>query len=150
MRREPGRVMALDLGGQRIGVALTDALRVLASPLKTLRAQPRAAAIQQIAELIASNEVAELVVGLPLTLSGEVGPQAKLVQEFVEALRPQVSIPIHMVDERLTSVEAERMMVEMGIKRDQRKARIDEVAASLILRDFIEAGRAARRDEWDE
>lgn len=150
MRREPGRVMALDLGGQRIGVALTDALRVLASPLKTLRAQPRAAAIQQIAELIASNEVADLVVGLPLTLSGEVGPQAKLVQEFVEALRAHVSIPIHMVDERLTSVEAERMMVEMGIKREQRKARIDEVAASLILRDFIEAGRAARRDEWDE
>jgi putative Holliday junction resolvase len=150
MRREPGRVMALDLGGQRIGVALTDALRVLASPLKTLRAQPRAAAIQQIAELIADNEVADLVVGLPLTLSGEVGPQAKLVQEFVEALRPHVSIPIHMVDERLTSVEAERMMVEMGIKREQRKARIDEVAASLILRDFIEAGRMARHDEWDE
>ena len=150
MRREPGRVMALDLGGQRIGVALTDALRVLASPLTTLRAQPRAAAIEQIAGLIASNEVAELVIGLPLTLSGEVGPQAKVVQEFVEALRPHVSVPIHMVDERLTSVEAERMMVEMGIKREQRKARIDEVAASLILRDFIEAGRMARRDEWDE
>lgn len=150
MSREPGRVMALDLGGQRIGVALTDSLRVLASPLTTLRAQPRAAAIQQIAALIASNEVSELVVGLPLTLGGEIGPQAKLVQEFVEALRPHIGVPIHLLDERLTSVEAERMMVEMGLKREQRKARIDEVAASLILRDFIEAGRAARREEWEE
>ncbi|GAB4214956.1 MAG: Holliday junction resolvase RuvX [Roseiflexaceae bacterium] len=150
MRREPGRVMALDLGGQRIGVALSDALRVLASPLTTVRAQPRAAAIAQISALIASNEVAELVIGLPLTLSGEVGPQAKLVQEYVEELRRHISIPIHMVDERLTSVEAERMMTEMGIKREQRRARIDEVAASIILRDFLEANRPPRRDdEWD-
>ncbi len=143
--------MALDLGGQRIGVALSDALRVLASPLTTVRAQPRAAAIVQISALITSNEVAELVIGLPLTLSGEVGPQAKLVQEYVEELRRHISIPIHMVDERLTSVEAERMMTEMGIKREQRKARIDEVAASIILRDFLEANRLPRRDEdeWD-
>lgn len=140
--------MALDLGGRRIGVALSDATRLLSSPLITLRAQPREAAMEQIAALIARHEVTALVVGLPLTLSGEIGPQAKLVQEFVEALRPRVSVAIHMVDERLTSVEAERMMVEMGIKREQRKARIDEVAASIILRDFLDVNRI--REELED
>ena len=129
--------MALDLGGRRIGVALSDTTRLLASPLTTIRAEPQATAISRIATLIAHHEVADLVVGLPLTLSGEIGPQARVVQAFVDELRKSVTIPIHLVDERLTSVEAERMMLELGVKREQRRARIDEVAASLILRDFL-------------
>ena len=138
---EPGRVMALDVGERRIGVALSDPRRILATPSTTLRAEPRAQALQRIAQLAREHEVAELVVGLPLTMSGEIGPQAKLVQEFVEALRSVVALPIHTFDERLTSVEAERIMVELGLKPEQRKARIDEVAASLILQDFLDHHR---------
>jgi putative Holliday junction resolvase len=138
---ERGRIMALDIGGRRIGVALSDSTGVLASPLTTLRAEPRAAAIARIAKLVAQHEVAQLVVGLPLTLSGEVGPQAQLVQAFVGELRPAVAVPIHMFDERLTTVAAERMMIDLGLKPDQRKARIDEVAASIILQDFLESQR---------
>lgn len=151
MSHEPGRVMALDVGGRRIGVALSDTLRILASPLTTVKAEPREAAIAHIARLIAQNEVAELVVGLPLTLSGLVGPQAELVTKFIDDLRPHLSIPIHTRDERLTSVEAERRMSELGLKREQRKARIDEFAASIILRDFLDANRPANRyhpDPW--
>ncbi len=137
----PGRIMALDIGGRRIGVALSDPGRVLASPLTTLRAEPRAAAIARIAALAAQHEVAAIVVGLPLTLTGEVGPQAQIVQTFADELRQVVAVPVHLFDERLTSVAAERMMIELGIKPDRRKERIDEVAAAIILQDFLDARR---------
>ncbi len=143
--------MALDVGGRRIGVAMSDPTRMLASPLTTLRATPQPRALAQIAALIADNEVVELVVGLPLTLSGEQGPQAQTVLAFVEALRGHVHVPIHLFDERLTTVEAERIMVEMGIKRDQRREKIDEVAASIILRDFLGAREEQqRRFDYDD
>jgi len=145
---EPGRVMALDVGGKRIGVALCDTLRILPSPLTTIKAQPRSAAIERITTLIRQNEVAELVVGFPLTLSGEVGPQAELIKRFVADLEPSLTIPIHLFDERLTTAEAERVMIEMGLKAEQRRARIDEMAATIILRDYLDSRRAPRH--WDE
>jgi putative Holliday junction resolvase len=133
--------MALDIGGRRIGVALSDPSRLLASPLTTLRAQPQSLAISQILALVAEHEVIDLVVGLPLTLNGEIGPQAQIVRVFIDELRRQVAIPVYEFDERLTSVEAERMMIEAGLKPQERRARIDEVAASIILRDFLESHR---------
>jgi putative Holliday junction resolvase len=139
--REPGRVMALDVGGRRIGVALSDTTRVLASPLTTLRAEPRDRVLSEIAALVQRHEVAEVVVGLPLTLSGEIGPQAHVIQLFVERLKGVLTAPIHMFDERLTTVAAERMMVDLGMKPEQRRARIDEVAASIILQDFLDSNR---------
>ena len=141
MSSEPGRIMALDVGGRRIGVALSDTTRVLASPLTTLRAEPRDRVIAQIAALVAQHEVSEVVVGLPLTLGGEVGPQAQIVQTFADDLRRALDVPLHLFDERLTSVAAERMMIDMGIKPERRKARIDEVAASIILQDFLDSIR---------
>ena len=137
--------MALDVGGRRIGVALSDSTRILASPLTTLRAEPRARALAEIAALVAQHEVATVVVGLPLTLSGEIGPQAQLVQAFADELRAALAVPIHMFDERLTSVAAERLMQDMGVKPERRKARIDEVAASIILQDFLETQRIRDR-----
>ena len=133
--------MALDVGGRRIGVALSDTTRVLASPLTTLRAEPRDRVLSEIATLVQRHEVVEVVVGLPLTLSGEVGPQAHLIQLFVERLKGVLTAPIHMFDERLTTVAAERMMLDLGMKPEQRKARIDEVAASIILQDFLDSKR---------
>jgi putative Holliday junction resolvase len=141
MSHEPGRAMALDVGSRRIGVALSDTLRLIASPLTTLRATPRTYALQNIAALIATHEVCDLVVGHPVSLNGTVGPQAKLIEAFVEELRPLVQVPITLVDERLTSVAADRMMQDMGIRPDQRRARIDEMAASIILQDFLDGWR---------
>ena len=141
MTIEPGRVMALDVGGRRIGVALSDTTRVLASPLTTLRAEPRERVLNEIAALVQRHEVMEVVVGLPLTLSGEIGPQAHIIQLFVERLKGVLTAPIHLFDERLTTVAAERMMVDLGMKPEQRKARIDEVAASIILQDFLDSTR---------
>jgi len=133
--------MALDVGGRRIGVALSDTTRVLASPLTTLRAEPRDRVLGEIAALVQRHEVAEVVVGLPLTLSGEIGPQAHVIQLFVERLKGVLTAPIHMFDERLTTVAAERMMIDLGMKPEQRRARIDEVAASIILQDFLDSTR---------
>ncbi len=142
MTSEPGRVMALDLGTRRIGIALSDPTRILSSPLTTIHATPRPRAVAQIVSLLAEHAVAELVVGLPLTMSGEHGMQAQLVQGFVDELRELVQIPLHLFDERLTSVAAERMMLELGMRPEQRKAKIDEVAASIILQDFLDSQRS--------
>ncbi len=133
--------MALDVGERRIGVALSDPTRTLATPLTTIRAEPRAIALQRISALIREHEVTALVVGLPLTMSGDIGPQATLVQQFVEELRQMIAIPLFFVDERLTTVAAERMMIDLKLKPEQRRARIDEVAASIILQDFLDVQR---------
>jgi len=134
-------VMALDVGERRIGVALSDPTRTLASPLTTIRAVPRSTAVKRILTLIRDYQVTALVVGLPLTMNGDIGPQATLVQQFVDELRPLIDIPIFFVDERLTTVAAERMMIDLKIKPEQRRARIDEVAASIILQDFLDSQR---------
>lgn len=141
-----GRVLALDVGGRRIGVALSDPTRTLAAPLTTLRAEPRARVLAQLAQLVREYEVAEVVVGLPLTLSGEVGPQARQVQEFAAALEQALAMSVRLFDERLTTVAAERMMLDLGLRPEQRKARIDEVAASIILQDFLDANREREDD----
>jgi putative Holliday junction resolvase len=141
MSSEPGRVMALDVGERRIGVALSDPTRMLASPLTTIRAVPRSTAVKRILTLIRDYQVTALVVGLPLTMNGDIGPQATLVQQFVDELRPLIAIPIAFVDERLTTVAAERMMIDLKIKPEQRRARIDEMAASIILQDFLDSQR---------
>jgi putative Holliday junction resolvase len=122
-------------------VALSDPTRTLASPLTTIRAVPRSTAVKRILTLIRDYQVTALVVGLPLTMNGDIGPQATLVQQFVDELRPLIDIPIFFVDERLTTVAAERMMIDLKIKPEQRRARIDEVAASIILQDFLDSQR---------
>lgn len=152
MEAEPGRVMALDVGGRRIGVALSDPTRLLSSPLTTIHAVPRDRAIMRILTLLQEHAVTTLVVGLPLTMAGERGTQAQIVQAFVDQLTEKVGIPIQLVDERLTTVAAERMMLDLGMRPEQRKARIDEVAASIILQDYLDSRRSpsARRSYEEE
>jgi putative Holliday junction resolvase len=142
--------MALDVGGRRIGVALSDPTRLLSSPLTTIQALPHQRALHQIIELLTTHAVVELVVGFPLTMSGEIGTQAKVVQAFVDDVRQAITLPIHLIDERLTSVAAERMMLDLGMRPEQRKARIDEVAASIILQDYLDSCRPPSRPVYDE
>lgn len=133
--------MALDVGSKRIGVALSDASQFLASPLTTIKAEPQERTLAQIVQLLTLHDVELLVVGLPLTLSGEIGPQARSVEEFVEHLRERTVVPIVLRDERLTSAEAERMLIEAGLKPEKRKQQIDQVAAMLILQDYLDSRR---------
>ncbi len=135
------RVLALDFGGRRIGVALSDADGLFAMPLTTLQAEPRARALSRIEALVQEHAVNEIVVGLPLTLSGEMGPQAQLVKQFADTLAAALEREIQLFDERLTSVVAEQTMRDMGIKPARRKARIDEIAATIILQDYLDHQR---------
>jgi putative Holliday junction resolvase len=137
-----GRVLALDVGGRRIGVAMSDDQGILAAPLTTLKAEPRGRVLDQIVALVREYAVDEVVIGLPLTMSGEIGPQAQVVQSFARDLEQSLGRPVQLFDERLTSVVAEQMMLDLGIKPDKRKARIDEVAASIILQDYLDHRRS--------
>jgi putative Holliday junction resolvase len=135
------RVLALDVGEKRIGLAISDERGTFATPLTTLNAVPRAGAFQQVATIVQQYAVQYVVVGLPLTLSGEIGPQAALVKTFATALEQTLGQTVHLFDERLTSVAAEQMMRDMGIKPSKRKARRDEIAACLILQDYLDCRR---------
>ncbi|PDV96881.1 Holliday junction resolvase RuvX [Candidatus Chloroploca asiatica] len=137
------RIIGLDVGERRIGIALSDASRMLASPLTTIAAQPQPQAIDRIGQLVREYGVIELVVGLPLTLRGEVGPQAELVQKFAALLATSLGLPIRLVDERLTTAAADQMLRELGVKPDKRKLQIDQVAASIILQDYLDQQRTS-------
>lgn len=137
------RILALDFGRRRIGVALSDPTRTIAAPLTTLVRRPgKRPPWAEIARLVAEHEVAELVVGLPLELGGGEGEWAAEVRAFGAELARRTGLPVHWVDERLSSVEAERAVRSLGLKRSQRedKARIDSTAAALILRGYLDHG----------
>ena len=135
------RVMGLDMGERRIGIALSDALGLTAQRLTVLNRRSLSADVEALCALSEQHQVETIVVGLPLTLRGERGIQADKVMSFVAALRRRVSVPIQMVDERLTTVQGERALLETGTSRRKRKQVIDQVAAQLILQHFLDVQR---------
>lgn len=131
--------MAIDYGSKAIGVAISDELRLTVRPLTTLRRnkQSRNQIIAHLQNLIEEHEVAELVVGLPLSLNGTFGDAAERVRIFIGELKKTISIPIIEQDERLTSREAEEVMRELGFDLRKRKEKSDEYAAAIILQDYL-------------
>jgi putative Holliday junction resolvase len=151
-----GRIIALDVGGKRIGVAMSDPDRIVASGQPTLDAQPPKVAFERIRQLVEQNEVVQIVIGLPLTLRGEIGPQAEVIQNFARELGKRVTVPIALYDERLTSVAAERSLEAMGMKKHKRRNHVDEMAATLILQTYMDSLRnpplpwpPSDEDDWD-
>lgn len=143
-----GRTLALDLGDRRIGVAISDALGMTAQPLTVLTRSVLTADVESIRRLIDANGVVRLVIGLPLSMRGERGPQAQKVLSFVDVLRQAVPVPIELIDERLTTVEGERALRSAGASAQQRKGAIDRVAAQLILQQYLGMQRPpSPRDE---
>jgi putative Holliday junction resolvase len=136
------RLLALDVGDARIGVALSDETETLASGLVTLRSQGPRKDARQVAALVREHAVGELVVGLPLRLDGSRGPQAEKVTALVERLRRVLRIPVGMRDERLTSVEAGERLAEAGVRGRARKARLDQAAACLVLQELLDERKA--------
>ncbi len=130
--------MALDVGDVRIGVALSDETQTLASGLVTLRSVGPRKDVQALAALVREHEVGEVVVGLPLRLDGSLGSQAAKVGTFVDRLARVLRLPVVTRDERLTSVAADERLAEAGVKRRDRKARIDQAAAALILQEYLD------------
>ena len=131
--------MALDVGKARIGVALSDPLGYTAQPLLTIWRKGRGEDLRSLMRLIRKHEVAEIVVGNPLHMSGDVSPWAAKVQEFAEEIGARSGLPVHLWDERLSTVAAHEILDEAGHDRRDRKRMIDQVAAVVILRDWMEA-----------
>lgn len=135
------RVMALDLGDKRIGVALSDALGITAQGLETYNRQSLEKDFAHFEELARTHEVSQIVLGLPVNMNGTLGPRAKTVQNWGKKLGKQLNIPVDYADERLSTVSVERVLVEADISRKKRRQVVDKLAAVEILRGYLEAGK---------
>ena len=140
-----GRVLGLDVGDRRIGVALSDEMGVTAQPVLTLVRKNRRLDLRFLERIMRKYDCREVVVGNPLYMSGDLSPQAAKTQIFAQALQQQTGAPVHLWDERLSTGEAHRYLDETGRPPDSRRAVIDQVAAVLILQGFLDA-RAARKN----
>ena len=135
------RVLSIDFGEKRIGLALSDSLGLIASPLEVFEYSSREKALDRIAETIKRKEANEVIVGLPLEMNGNRGVKAKEAEEFADSLRKIINIPVFCWDERLTTAEAQRALLEANMSRAGRRQRTDMVAAALLLQSYLEARR---------
>ena len=138
------RVMAIDYGDRRIGLALSDELGLTARPLTTIDRLPKQRSFQQIAQYASYYDVSCVVVGLPLRLDGTEGDAAARIKNFIATLRTMLPCKVEAWDEKLTSYEAEERMREAGLNREERKKRVDEFAATIILESFLQCGNQDR------
>jgi putative Holliday junction resolvase len=137
------RILGLDIGAKRIGVAVSDELGFTAQGLETLNRRGLDADISRLSALVSEFGAEEIVVGLPYNMDGSEGPQADLVRSFAAHIRQSVDIPVTEWDERLTTVAAERVLLEADMSRAKRRKVVDKVAAVLILQGYLD-GRSSR------
>jgi putative Holliday junction resolvase len=132
------RIMALDHGTKRIGVAVSDELRWIAQPLETFERRSLDADIAHIQYLVRTHEVGMVVMGVPLRLDGEFGPAAQAVTRFIERLAQVLNVPVVTWDERMTTKSAEQLLIAADVSRKKRKGVVDRVAAALLLQSYLE------------
>ncbi|WP_322904606.1 Holliday junction resolvase RuvX [Paenibacillus campi] len=132
------KILGLDYGDRRIGVAVSDAFGWTAQGVEVIDRQ-RTEVAERIAELIKEYEISEIVVGLPKNMNGSIGPRGQICIEFAEHLRESVHLPVHLWDERLTTMSAERTLIEADVSRKKRKQVVDKMAASLILQNYLDS-----------
>ena len=133
------RVLAIDHGTKRIGIALSDEIGMLAHPLEYIPAEPFADFLTRLKELLREKQVELILVGMPRNMDGSYGPAALKVQEFVAVLKETVATPIKTWDERLTSAQANRVLIQAEVRRDKRKQRVDAAAAAILLQSYLDS-----------
>jgi putative Holliday junction resolvase len=133
------RILALDHGTVRIGVALSDELKMIASPLEFIPAEPFTDFLTRLKQLVQEKEVEQIIVGLPRNMDGSFGPAAEKVRDFITTLKTEVKLPIRTWDERLTSSQANRILIEGNVRRDKRKEKVDGMAAAILLQSYLDA-----------
>lgn len=143
------RILSLDLGTRRIGVALSDPTGTIASAFDVFPAEGRTRTAARIAQLVRTHGVVRILVGLPVRLDGTEGAEARKARQFASALQQEIGVPVELLDERLSTAEAERAMLEADASRARRRARRDAVAAALLLQRYLdkrksEEGRGQR------
>jgi len=132
------RILAIDPGARRLGLAISDPSETIASPLGVIERSAWKADLQRLRKIVEDSAVGEIVVGRPLTMRGEVGAEAREAERFAARLRAALSVPVVEVDERFSTVAAERAMRDAGSRAAQRRARRDAVAAALILQPYLD------------
>ena len=135
------RVLAVDPGTKRVGVAVSDPSGTIAQALTTVQAEPQDTLADRLAGIVREQEAGRIVVGLPRRMDGSEGPEAKSARALAEALRHSAKVPVELVDERLTTVAAERSMIDAGARRSKRRASVDQVAATLLLQSHLDRKR---------
>jgi putative Holliday junction resolvase len=133
------RILALDHGTKRIGVALSDELKMIAQPLEFIPAEPFAGFLDRLKQLLREKEVELILLGMPRNMDGSYGPAALKVQEFAAVLKDKLAVPIQLWDERLTSAQAQRFLIEGGARREQRKQKVDQTAAAILLQSYLDS-----------
>ncbi|MDE3118123.1 MAG: Holliday junction resolvase RuvX [Nitrospirota bacterium] len=147
------RILALDPGTKRIGVALSDELGWTAQPLETYERRGIVADVAHIQHLVLEHQVSRIVMGFPVRLDGTIGPAALQVQEFIHQLEQSVTVPIVTWDERMTSKAAEELLIYANLSRKKRKGTVDRVAAAILLQSYLESqgtGGSADGQEADQ
>jgi putative Holliday junction resolvase len=132
------RILAIDHGTKRIGIAISDELQMIAQPVEFIAAEPFADFLTRLKELMREKEVELIVVGMPRNMNGSYGPAALKVQDFVATLKNAVAVPIRTWDERLTSVQANRFLLEGNVRREKRKEKVDKMAAAILLQSYLD------------
>jgi putative Holliday junction resolvase len=140
------RLMALDIGERRIGVALSDPGRMLARGLQVITRGSRQADASLIASLVREHEVEKIIVGHPLRLDGSAGEQARRIEAYARELQQDTGVPVLLWDESYSTERAREAMIEAGRKRKERKERLDAVAAAVILQDYMDSTRPTAGD----
>jgi putative Holliday junction resolvase len=133
------RTLGIDHGTVRIGLALSDELGMIAHPLEFVPAEPLSRALKRIAELVAEKQISLLLVGMPRNMDGSYGPATEKVKEFIGHLKEAVTIPIKTWDERLTSAQANRYLIQGDVRREQRKQKVDKMAAAILLQSYLDS-----------
>ncbi len=143
------RILAIDHGTKRMGIALSDETETLAQPLEFIPAEPIADFIKRLKEIIREKQVQQILIGMPRNMDGSYGPAALKVQEFIAILKGAITVPIKTLDERLTSAQANRLLIQADLRRDQRKQRVDAAAAAILLQSYLDS-RIAPDDTSDQ
>ncbi|MWC30485.1 Holliday junction resolvase RuvX [Paenibacillus sp. MMS18-CY102] len=133
------RIMGLDYGDRNIGVAVSDAFGWTAQGTGVVQKKRNGGEFDEIAQLVKDHEVSEIVVGLPKNMNGSVGPRGEICMAFAEDLQQKLNLPVHLWDERLTTVAAERTLLEADVSRKKRKLVVDKLAATFILQNYLDS-----------
>ncbi|WP_299032670.1 Holliday junction resolvase RuvX [uncultured Anaerococcus sp.] len=132
------RIMGLDVGGKTVGVAISDPLFITAQPYETIKRTKAKFDIDRIEEIIKEKDISLVVVGLPKNMNNTIGPQSMKVMSFVDLIKKRIDIKIVYEDERLTTVQSESVLIDMNVRRENRKTHIDKIAASFILQSYLD------------
>jgi putative Holliday junction resolvase len=134
------RILALDHGTKRIGVAVSDETKTIALPLEYILTEPFALLLERLKKILSEKEIDLILIGQPRNMDGSYGPAAQKVEAFVAVLKTAIPVPIKMWDERLTSAMANRALIQGGVRRDQRKEKVDKMAAAILLQSYLDMG----------